>query len=338
MVALLGVALALFLAVVAPARADSPAPVAPKASILVDADTGAVLDGVNVHEPLPPASLSKLITALAVVDALAPHSTLTVSARAAGMPAHNLNMKAGQVWVLEDAIGSLLVSSANDAAMALAEKVSGTAERFSTALMSTATRLGISDTPTLQDPAGLDDEFSVGGGNRISAYDLAIAARAVLAEPRLASVVSTRVLSFTGPDGVAHRLGNHNRLLRTYDGAVGMKTGYTRKSLHSLVAAATRNGRTMIAVILDAPGDTYGLAGTLLDKGFSTPAAAASRGVRLPPVPVVHPAVQGLATPARGAAPGEVAAATIVTAPGAKNDSWLGTVLAFALKLLLGFA
>ena len=238
MVALLGVVLALLFVAGVDARAQA-VPLTPKASILVDADTGAILDGTNIHTPLPPASLSKIFTALAAVAALEPNSDVPVSARTAGMPAHNMNMKEGQVWVLEDVLGALLVSSANDAGMALAERVSGTAEAFGDALDRLAARLRLADSPELHDPSGLDDEFSVGGGNKVSARDLAIAARAVLAEPRLAPIVASPVYSFTGGDGIAHRLGNHNRLLRTYPGAVGMKTGYTKRSLHSLVAAAT---------------------------------------------------------------------------------------------------
>src|SRR5205085_11628192 len=109
----------------------------------------------------------------------------------------------------------------------------------------------------VNDPAGLDDNFSVRGGNMISARDLAIAARALLANNRLAPIVAQHVTTFTGPDGVAHRLTNHNKMLTLYPGTIGMKTGYTRKSGRGLVAAATRNGRTQIALLLNV-GDTYG--------------------------------------------------------------------------------
>jgi D-alanyl-D-alanine carboxypeptidase (penicillin-binding protein 5/6) len=310
----------------------------PKASILVDADTGAVLDALNVHEPLPPASLTKIVTALTAVAVLEPHTTVAISARAAGMPAHNLNMKAGQVWSVEDILSGLLVSSANDAGMALAERVSGSAEAFKEALGATARRLGMNDRPLLQDPSGLDDEFSIGGGNRISARDLAIAARAVLTEPRLAPIVASPVVSFTGGDGIAHRLGNHNRMLKTYSGAVGMKTGYTSKSLHSLIAAATRNGRTMIAVILNSPGDTYGPAATLLDKGFATAVGLEPTADKLPPVV----AVGRVAAPERtqlGSAPaltpGESAAAAT---PAAGGGSFLRTLIDLFLKLVLFLA
>jgi D-alanyl-D-alanine carboxypeptidase (penicillin-binding protein 5/6) len=333
-VAFVGVVAALVL--VAPA-ARAQTTLAPKASILVDADTGAVIDGLNVHEALRPASLTKIVTALTAVAALPPETSVPVSARTAGMPAHNLNMKEGQVWKLEDVLGALLVSSANDAGMALAERVSGSGEAFGSALNATAGRLGMADDPVLQDPSGLDDEFSIGGGNRISARDLAIAARALLAEPRLAPIVATKVYSFTGPDGVAHRLGNHNRLLKLYGGAIGMKTGYTKHALHGLVAAATRNGRTMISVILGAPGDTYGPSAALLDHGFATPLSA-ERGLdHLPlvpdtPTPVAAPAGGGQKGGTAALAASDPAAAVANTA---KRGSPLGTLVKFVLFTFL---
>ena len=336
-----GLVAALMLIGVPVARAQ--VPMVPKGSILIDADTGAVIDGLNIHTALPPASTTKLLTALAAVEVLKPGTNIPVSARTASTPAFNLNMKEGQVWKLEDVMAALLLSSANDAAMALAEKVSGTAENFSVALRGVANKLGMVDDPLLQDPAGFDDNYSIGGGNKISPYDLAIAARAALAEPRIASLVGSRTYSFDGADGVAHRLLNHNKLLSRYDGAVGMKTGYTKRSLHSLVAAATRDGRTMIAVILNAPGDTYGIAATMLDKGFATPVSAEPAAGRLPLVPVRTLAAQPApastpATPAAATPDTKLASTQVVTAPGATGNSWVGAVAAFLFKLLLGLA
>ena len=247
-----------------------PAGLAPKAFIVVDQATGRVISASNEHQPLPPASMTKVLTALTAVAALGPSDTVPVSARAAGMPAHKLNMKAGEVWPVQDVLESLLVSSANDAGAALAERVSGSMENFKTALAQLAGNLQLADSPTLQDPSGLDDHWSIGGGNLISARDLAIATRALLAEPRLASIVAAPVVRFTDPSGVPHRLINHNKLLTQYFGTVGVKTGYTKKSGRGLIAAATRNGRTLIAVIMNV-GDTYGWAKGLFDTAFALP-------------------------------------------------------------------
>jgi D-alanyl-D-alanine carboxypeptidase len=194
-----------------------------------------------------------------------------------------------------------LLSSANDAAVALAERVSGTVEDFAVELEATARRVGMQDERVLQDPAGLDDEFSVGGGNLLSARDLAIAARALLGERRLAELVANPKIRFFGGDGIHHSLTNHNRLLRTYPGAIGVKTGFTKRSGRCLVAAAQRDGRTMIAVVVDTY-DMYGYATRLLDQGFATPADAGAED-RLPDPAVTHspvsvdPAVEPPADP-----------------------------------------
>ena len=278
------------------AQTSTSAPVRPpKAWILVDADSRAVLDARDERRLLPAASLTKVVTALATVHALAPATDIPVTARAAGMPARKINMKAGQVWTLTDTLHAMMLSSANDAAVALAERVSGRVEAFATEMERAGADAGMEDSPVLQDPSGLDDEFSVGGGNLVSARDLAIATRALLAEPVLADMVARREYRFLGGDGIQHRLINHNRLLRTYPGAVGVKTGYTKKSGHGLIAAARRNGRTIIVVVIDAI-DTYGAATALLDKGFAT-SAAGHRGDRLPDPTARRLAARG---PARG--------------------------------------
>ena len=277
------------LAVPAPAHAAAPA-----SWVVVDADTGAVLDEANARTPLPPASLTKVFTALAVVRALPPSSTVTVSTRAAGIP-FGWMMRAGEQWPVDEALTALLLASANDAAMALAEQVSGSAEAFAPTLEATAVALGARDHPVLRDPAGLDGRYGVGGGNLVSAADLAIAARAVMAEPRLASVVGLRERALAGPDGAPRRLANHNKLLSSYPGAVGMKTGYTRRAGHCLIAVARREGRTLVAVVMGAPR-VYETAAALLDRGFALPATPALDRVPPPTWPLAPlPAVEGRA-------------------------------------------
>ncbi|HLY83912.1 MAG TPA: serine hydrolase [Acidimicrobiales bacterium] len=290
-----------------------PAAPPPKAWILVDADTGNVLDAGNDRTALPPASLTKVVTALAVVESLPPGTdTVPVSARAAAMPASRIGMKQGEVWTLTDTLYSLMLSSANDAAVALAERAGGTVEGFQPIFAATAAGLGMADHPVLNDPAGLDGPDGVEGGNLVSARDLAIAARALLAEPELAAIVATPLYHFTGPDGVGHRLSSHNRtFLTAYPGAIGMKTGYTSRAGACLIAGARRDGRTMIAVVLhDAyPNRT---ASALLDKGFATPATGEPGTDPLPPVRLGNPTAAGEAAPAAQPAP---AAAGAVVPP-----------------------
>ncbi len=294
----------------------------PKYYIVVDQATGAVLAASNERMPAPPASLTKVLTALVAVAALRPNDRVPISERAAGMPAHKLSMKAGEVWNVGDVLSSLLASSANDAAAALAERVSGSLEDFQIDLNKLAAHLQLADAPTLQDPSGLDDHFSVRGGNLISARDLAIAARALLAEPRLAPIVARPLTEFVGPDGVAHRLVNHNKMLTRYLGTVGMKTGYTKKSGRGLIAAATRDDTTLIAVVMNV-ADTYGWAAKLLDAAFAAPArSSADRLPAIPPALRIKPvalasAPQAATEDAAGApATGSAASAANTSDPG----------------------
>ena len=249
--------------------------------MLVDADTGAVIDGSNARLPLPPASVGKVLTALLAVERLPAGAQAPVSPRAAAMPASKVGLVAGQTWPVDDLLQALMLVSANDAAVALAERVGGSLPGFRQEMALAATRLRLADQPILQDPAGLDDESSVDGGNRISARDLAIVTRAALAVPQIRSIVAEPEFRFRGPDGLDHRYWNHNPLLRTYPGAIGVKTGYTRLAGHSLIGAATRDGRTMIAVVLGAADPARSTA-QLLDRGFATPVAAEAALDHLP--------------------------------------------------------
>jgi len=280
---LLGPSLATHPAVAATPSTPVAPPPPPRAWVLVDAARGTVLDAGNYREPLPPASLTKLLTALVATSRVGPDDVIPVSSRAEAQPPHKIGMRAGQVWPFDQALHALLMSSANDAAVAIGERVGGSLEGLEALLTRAGEELGLADNPVLRDPAGLDDDSSVGGGNLLSARDLAIVSRAALTNPEIAAVVATPIYEFDGPDGVHHRLINHNRLLRTYPGAVGMKTGYTRKAGNDLVGAARRGGRTMLAVLLAAP-DPYRQMAMLLDRGFATPPSSAGTGDVLPPV------------------------------------------------------
>jgi D-alanyl-D-alanine carboxypeptidase (penicillin-binding protein 5/6) len=181
--------------------------------------------------------------------------------------------------------------SANDAASAIADTVGhGSLDRFAADLNETAARYGMQDS-AFGDPAGLDDASSYKGGPFTSVYDLAIATRNALAVPEIAKYAAMYQYQFTDISGVQHYLTNHNRMLQpngayTYPGIIGFKTGFTNQAQHSLVAAARRNGRTLVAVILGAPDAGYTEAANLLDAGFAMPANATGLGVTVPPVRV----------------------------------------------------
>jgi D-alanyl-D-alanine carboxypeptidase (penicillin-binding protein 5/6) len=289
-----------------------PAPPALKASILVDADTGNVLDGLNSRTPLPPASLTKVLTALTAINTISPTASIPVSARAEAAPADKMFMKQGQIWTFDQLIHCLLLASANDAAIALAEQAGGSLEGFQAMFAATARSLGLEDQPVLKDPAGLDGPSGVDGGNLISPRDLAIAARALLTQPVLAQIVATPVYYFPGPDNVQHRLTNHNKLfLTTYPGAIGVKTGFTDRAGACLIAAARRDGRTLIAVVMHGSNPTQS-AQALLDKGFATPVMAEPTTDRLPavtsgaPAPAPSTTISPAPAPATGNAAGPV--------------------------------
>lgn len=282
------VALSLLSAVTPTPAAAAPASPDPAAWIIVDAGSGKVLAAKDPHAALPPASTAKVMTALTAIERLPADALVPVSDLAATQPASKITMLPGEEWPIEQALASLLMVSANDAAYAIAEATSGSLEGFADALASTAERYGMKDS-TLSDPAGFDDAESFRGGPRMSAFDIAIATRNALAVPQLAYLSALPTLDFTDPSGTARHLVNHNKLLpegaAAYAGATGFKTGYTEQAGHTLVATASREGRTIIAVVLNTY-DSYGWAWQLLDQGFATPAGDPGTGEKLPAVQV----------------------------------------------------
>ncbi len=258
----------------------------PQGYVLVDADSGCQLAGKSEHQAFSTASTAKLLTAVTALERLPLDSMVPVSVLAAGQEESKINMKQGQVWKLDDALHSMLIVSANDAAFAVAERVAGTVAEFAKDADATAEQLGAQNT-AFGDPAGLDDRTSFAGGTHMSPYDLAVVARNALAIPEIANTVKLLNYSFTDPTGAVRNLTNHNKgFLTTYPGAIGMKTGYTKAASRTLVTAASRNGRTMIAVVMGTWDDT-GWAGWLLDQGFASAAGAPCAGAKLPPVRAV---------------------------------------------------
>jgi D-alanyl-D-alanine carboxypeptidase len=322
------------------ARASTPpsvrVPPLPKAWILVDAASGAVLDAQNARVALPPASVTKLLTAVIAAQTIQLTDTLTVSARAAGEPARKIGMKTGEVWTFKDSLYCLLLSSANDAAVGIGERIGGSLENFAAIMASAAHELGLADNPVLQDPAGLDDAtFSVGGGNLLSARDLAIIMRAALAQPAVAAAMGTNIYRFVGPDGFHHRLTNHiHSFLTGYPGAIGGKPGFTDKAGSTLVLAAQRGDRRLISVVLGAP-DPYGSGIALLDRGFSLPPGQPGANDTLPPVHLPGPAGAAAASAASGLArPAPPAPAPVATI-GHRSGGLLGPLSLVVLVLLL---
>jgi D-alanyl-D-alanine carboxypeptidase len=199
---------------------------------------------------------------------------VAASRLAARQPPRRLAVRRGQRLTVEPALEALMIASANDAAVMLAEGAGGSVGRFARAMDAESERLGLRHS-RWRNPHGLDAP-----GHRSSAFDLAILARAVLRVRWLAKVVRTRRTAFTSLSGRRHTLTARSRFLLGYRGAVGVKTGLTDDAGHCLAAAATRGGRTLIAVVLDSP-DTAADAGQLLDWGFGR-GRSARTGLGLP--------------------------------------------------------
>jgi D-alanyl-D-alanine carboxypeptidase len=262
-----------------PAGAAPRAPAGPKEvraryAVLVDPATGAVLWGRRSRTPAPPASLTKMLTALAVRASLDLDEVTVASPRAARQPARRLAMRRGQKLTVDQALKALMIVSANDVAVMLAETAGGSVARFSRAKDAESERLGLGAS-SWRNPNGLDAR-----GHRSTAFDLAVLARAVLQDRWLARVARMRRAAFTTPSGRRHTLTTRSRFLLGYRGAIGVKTGFTDDAGHCLAAAATRGGRTLIAVVLHSP-DNAGDAGRMLDWGFGR-GRSARTGLRLP--------------------------------------------------------
>src|SRR5512133_503630 len=236
----------------------------PRSGLLFDLDTGAVLWRHQPDRVLPIASLTKMMTALLVVERAPPDAKVRVTKEALAYKGSAVGvLPKGKRIKLETMLNGLLLPSGNDAAIALAQRMSGTVARFVQRMNEHAVDLGLTCT-RFSSPDGFED-----AGNHSCAIDLAEMARAVLDAPRLARIVARRraVLPFPIKGGRIH-LFNNNPLLRTgYPGTIGVKTGFTDAAGRCLVAAAQRGGRRLGVVLLHSP-DPGRQATQLLNRGF----------------------------------------------------------------------
>lgn len=233
------------------------------AAVLMEADSGRILVDVNAHSRLPMASTTKIMTALVALSNSDPDDVVTVSEKAVGIEGSSVYLKAGEQLTMEQLLYALLLESANDAAAAIAIAVAGDIPSFADLMNETAAELGLTESH-FTNPHGLDAD-----DHYTTAYDLALLTKYALREPAFAKIVSTykTTIPLSGAEGT-RVLVNHNKMLKSYNGAIGVKTGYTRRCGRCLVSAAARDGVTMIAVTLSAPDDWRDHA-ALLDYGFS---------------------------------------------------------------------
>lgn len=247
---------------------NMPLPLSSASALLMEKETGTVLLQQNAHQKLEPASVTKVMTLLLVMEAvdsgrLSLDESVPVSAHAAGMGGSQVYLKEGERLSVSDLIKCVAVVSGNDCAVALAERLSGSESAFVDQMNQKAQALGMEDTHFVN-CTGLPAP-----GHLTSAYDIALMSRQLLLHhPDIRQY--TTIWTDSIRNG-AFGLTNTNRLIRFYDGATGLKTGFTASAQYCMSAAAQRNGMELIAVVMKAPttAQRFQDASCLLDYGFA---------------------------------------------------------------------
>ena len=240
-----------------------------KSVILMEASTGEILYEHNADLRLPPASVTKIMTILLVIEeldkgTLALSDTVQVSDRASKMGGSQVYLKAGEIMTVEDLLKSVVVASANDASTALAEHISGSVEEFVRRMNERAQQLGMKNT-VFENPTGLDDSVK---DHLTTARDIALMSAELIKHPIVFNYSTIWMDSIRNGE---FGLTNTNRLIRFYKGATGLKTGSTSKAGFCISTTAERNGMHLIAVVMGSPtrDSRNETAKSLLDYGFS---------------------------------------------------------------------
>ncbi len=252
---------------VLPARAIEDSAVSAPSAILMEADTGKILFERNAHEKRPCASITKVMTLLLVfeeMDAgrLGLDDMIVSSAHAASMGGSDIWLEEGETMTADDMIKATAVASANDAAVALAEHISGSEEAFVERMNKRAKALGMEDT-TFKNCNGLDEE-----GHLTSAYDVALMSRELMKHRKIYDYTTIWLDYLRGGET---QIVNTNKLLKTYKGITGLKTGTTDDAGCCMAASAERDGMTLVGVVLGCSSgkERFADAAALLDYGFA---------------------------------------------------------------------
>ncbi|MCL1786971.1 MAG: D-alanyl-D-alanine carboxypeptidase [Defluviitaleaceae bacterium] len=245
-----------------------------KASLLMEAETGKILHEDNPHEKLAPASVTKVMTMLLIYEALDQEKikwddVVTVSAHAASMGGSQIFLEVGEQQTVRDLVKSIVIASANDASVAMAEFVAGSEDAFVAAMNQKAQALGMENT-NFVNACGLDAP-----GHLTTAHDIALMSRELILQyPDVFKYAKTRLDKITHKTARGEEefgLTNTNKLIRNYEGATGLKTGSTGEALYCIAATAQKEGMQLISVILGAPdpGVRFDSAMKLLDFGYA---------------------------------------------------------------------
>lgn len=260
----------------------APLPVGAGSGILLELESGKILWAKEEAAPRPPASLTKILTALVVLERADLDEAAPITREARSAPGSRTYAEVGWTFSIRDHLWGLLLQSGNDSAIALAQKVGpdGTVAGFMTLANEKARRIGAQST-NFVNPHGYDEP-----GHLTTARDLALMTVAAMREPTFAEMVAAKTHNVTWGDGNPHTYINHNRLLWRYPGAIGVKTGFTGGAGHGLAAAARRGDATLVSILLASP-DHYGETIALLDWAFANLPA-----LRAAPLGVIRPAVR----------------------------------------------
>ena len=243
-----------------------------KSALLMDVATGTILYESNAHEPLAPASVTKVMTMLLIMEAIDSgaigwNDSVTASEAAAAKGGSQVYLKVGETMTVTDMLKSIAVSSANDCACAMAEYIAGSEAAFVERMNARAGELGMKDT-CFVNCTGLDDSEEA-AWHRTSAHDIAVMSRQLLKNhPDIKKF--TTIWMDSVRDG-AFGLSNTNKMIRFYDGATGLKTGFTSGAGYCLSASAAREGMELVAVVMGAESSQvrFHTCKTLLDHGFA---------------------------------------------------------------------
>ena len=226
-----------------------------RAECVVEVSSRRVLHEKNAETPLPNASTTKILTAIIVIDDCDLSETVEIPSQAAGTEGSSIYLKAGENYTVEELLYGLMLRSGNDAAVTLALHHSGSMEAFAQKMNEKATMLGATDSYFVN-PHGLPDKR-----HKTTARDLALIAAYAMQNETFRTIVSTK---YYAPRGWA----NKNKMLASYEGANGIKTGFTTDAGRCLVTSAERNGMTLVGVVLGCP-QMYERTAELLDSAFA---------------------------------------------------------------------
>ena len=256
-----------------PGRALAAGPeVKAKSAVLMDVETGTLLAEQNAHEPLAPASVTKVMTMLLIMEAIDSgkiswDDMVTASESAAAKGGSQIYLKVGETMSVSDMVKSIAVSSANDCACAMAEHLTGSEAAFVEMMNARAEELGMKDTHFVN-CTGLDDDPAA-KDHKTSAYDIALMSRQLLKNHP--DIKKFTTIWMDTVRGGAFGLANTNKMVRFYSGCTGLKTGFTAAAGYCLSASAQRDGMELIAVVMgsETSQDRFGACKSLLDYGFA---------------------------------------------------------------------